>query len=38
MRPIDGKHLIIAEGIGRDAKYPDADKGPFRLFPVWLAK
>ena len=81
MRPIDGKRLIIAEGIGRtamavpngdsveittlkeggmeggtpavtvtngmcwtmegklrqrDAKNPDADKGPFRLFPVPL--
>jgi len=83
MRPIDGKRLIIAEGIGRtamavpegdeveittlkeggmdggtpgitvtkgmgwtiegklrqrDAKNPDADKGPFRLFPVPLPK
>jgi sugar lactone lactonase YvrE len=83
MRPIDGKRLIIAEGIGRtamgipngdnveittlkeggmeggtpavtvtkgmgwtvegklrqrDAKNPDADKGPFRLFPVSLPK
>ncbi|MBV9504625.1 MAG: SMP-30/gluconolactonase/LRE family protein [Acidobacteriia bacterium] len=83
MRPIDGKRLIIAEGVGRtamgvpngnsveittlkeggmeggtpavtvtkglgwtvegklrqrDAKNPDADKGPFRLFPVSLPK
>ena len=83
MRPIDGKRLIIAEGLGRtalgvpngdsveittikeggmeggtpavtvtkgmgwtmegklrqrDAKNPDADKGPFRLFPVPLPK
>ncbi len=83
MRPIDGKRLIIAEGVGRtamgvpngdnveittlkeggmeggtpavtvtkgmgwtvegklrqrDAKNPDADKGPFRLFPVPLPK
>jgi len=83
MRPIDGKRLIIAEGIGRtamgvpngdnveittlkeggmeggtpavtvtkgsgwtiegklrqrDAKNPDADKGPFRLFPVSVPK
>jgi sugar lactone lactonase YvrE len=83
MRPIDGKRLIIAEGIGRtamgipngdsveittlkeggmeggtpavtvtkgvgwtvegklrqrDAKNPDADKGPFRLFQVSLPK
>jgi sugar lactone lactonase YvrE len=81
MRPIDGRRLIIAEGLGRtalgvpngdsveiitlkeggmdggtpgvtvtkgmgwtiegklrqrDAKNPDADKGPFRLFPVSL--
>ncbi len=83
MRPIDGKRLLIAEGIGRtalgvpngdsveittlkeggmeggtpavtvtqgmgwtvegklrqrDPKNPDADKGPFRLFPVPLPK
>ncbi len=83
MRPIDGKRLLIAEGIGRtamgvpdgdsveittlkeggmeggtpavtvvkgmgwtvegklrqrDAKNPEADKGPFRLFPVPLPK
>jgi sugar lactone lactonase YvrE len=83
MRPIDGKRLIIAEGVGRtamavptgesveittlkeggmeggtpavtvtkgtgwtmegklrerDPKNPDADKGPFRLFPVSLPK